>query len=96
MNYERSARLNDIRSVASAIFSYQFTQECFESGYDRGAKAEFQELLEAEVTASGSKKYKLLPLILFPSSPKSKKSVFLNPALIKVSIFSSCRRSLVR
>lgn len=96
MNRERSNRLNDIRSVASAVFSYQFTQEFFETGYDRGEKAEFQELLEVEVTAGRSKKYKFLPPILFPSASKSKKKVFLNVVLPKVSILLSGRRSLVR
>ena len=44
-----------------------------------------QELLGAYMTAEG-KKYALLPPILFPQGSKNPTDIFLNPALVNVSL----------
>ena len=44
-----------------------------------------QKLLGAHVSQEG-KKYHVLPPILFPDESQKKKDVFLNPALVRVSL----------
>ena len=83
----RSSHVNCLRSHASLIFGPGFDQEWFASGYQRASIEKLQDLLGANSTQRG-KKYPLLPPILFPDGSQSKRDVFLNPALVRVSIFS--------
>lgn len=46
-----------------------------------------QALLGANMTSQG-KKYPLFPPILFPDELQRKKDVFLNPALVRVSLYA--------
>lgn len=71
------------------IFGPGFDQEWFASGFQRASVEKLQDLLGAN-SGQGGKKYPLFPPILFPDWPQSKnpRDVFLNPVLVKVSIFS--------
>ena len=93
MNYQiastmmsaRSSHINCLRNNASLIFGPGFDQMWFPSKFKRGSIEKLQVLLGAQMTPKG-KKYLLLPPILFPDGSKSKRDVFLNPALVKVSL----------
>ena len=89
MSTIRSSHINRLRSHGSMIFGREFEQALFPSRFDRGSIAKFQELLGVRATPVG-KKYPLLPPILFPNGSTSKaRDIFLNPALVRVSTFSS-------
>jgi hypothetical protein len=88
MSSGRSSHINRLRNNASVIFGPGFEQHWFPSKFNRGSIEKLQELLGAQMTSKG-KKYLLLPPILFPDGSQNKRDVFLNPALIRVSIFTS-------
>ena len=87
MSSTRSSHINRLQTHASLIFGSGFEQDWFTSKYKRGSIEKLQELLGANVTSKG-KKYPLLPPILFPNGSRSKKDIFLNPALVRVSVLS--------
>ena len=87
MTSGRSSHINQLQANTSLIFGPEFDQTWFPSKFNRGSIEKFQYLLGAQMTPEG-KKYPLLPPILFPDGPQNKKDVFLNPALVRVRIFS--------
>jgi hypothetical protein len=86
MSSARSSHINRLRSNGSVIFGPGFEQPWFASKFNRGSIEMFQELIGAHMTSKG-KTYLFFPPILFPEGSKSKRDVFLNPALVRVSIF---------
>ena len=102
MRSVRSSHANRLRSKANAIFCDILKQELFcgtadkdkleqfqawfETGYDRASLKKFQELLGARPTPQG-KKYSLFPPILFPNGSNNCKDIFLNLALVNVSVY---------
>lgn len=84
MGAARSSHMNRVRTHVHQIFGPQFEQKWFATKYDRGSVDILQGLSGAYITPQG-KKYRLLPPILFPDGSQSKKDVFLNPALVRVS-----------
>jgi hypothetical protein len=85
MGTVRSSHVNCLRANASTIFGPGFEQSWFPSKFKRGTIEKLQQLLGAQVSTQG-KKYILLPPILFPSGSKSKRDIFMNPALVKACI----------
>ena len=85
MSSVRSSHINRLRNNASLIFGPGFEQSWFASKFKRGSIQKLQDLLGATVTPKG-KKYRLLPPILFPDGSQNKRDVFLNPALVRVSV----------
>lgn len=84
----RSNHVLHVRDKAALVFGPKFKAEWFITTYNRGTEPELQALLGAKVTKNG-KTYPLLPPILFPpGGSESKKDVFMNPALVKVSAFT--------
>ena len=87
MSSGRSSHVNRLRGHGSLIFGPEFDQKWFPAKFNRGSIKKLQELLGVQTTPEG-KKYVLLAPILFPDGSNDKKDVFLNPALVRVSIFS--------
>ena len=85
MNAARSSHTNRLRVHALEIFGDGFQQKWFATQFDRSAIEELQVLSGAYSTTSG-KKYRVIPPILFPNGSTNKKEVFLNPALVNVSL----------
>jgi hypothetical protein len=82
----RSTKINRIRGAAVEVFGPDFKSEWFGQNFNRESVDKLQQLLGAQITAAGSKKYSPVPPILFPDVEKpDKDDVFLNPALINVS-----------
>jgi hypothetical protein len=86
---QRHHHVYRLRTVGASIFG--FDSEYFATQYDRSTVQEFRTLLGVKDTPKG-KRYPMLPLILYPNgSDTDPKQLFLNPALIKVSVHSiSC------
>jgi hypothetical protein len=80
----RLSHVNRLRNNGAMIFGPGFEQQWFPSKFDRETIEKFQDLLGAHMTPRG-KKYPLLPPIFYPNGSQSKRDVFLNPALVKVS-----------
>ena len=87
MSAARSSHTNRLRTHAIEIFGDGFERVWFATRYDRAAIEKLQVLSGAHMTDKG-KRYRLLPPILFPDGSNSKKDVFLNPALVRVSVLS--------
>ena len=85
MNAARSSHTNRLRVHALEIFGDGFQQKWFATQFDRSVIEELQVLSGAHSTTSG-KKYHIIPPILFPNGSTNKKEVFLNPALVNVSL----------
>ena len=85
MGGTRATHINRLRTHAGKIFGPGFEQTWFATKFKRGSVEMLQVVSGAYVTTKG-KKYRLLPPILFPKDSEHKKDVFLNPALIKVSL----------
>ena len=84
MSAARSSHIHRLRSVAGNIFG--FDSGVFVSQYDRSTVPEFQTLLGVKDMPKG-KQYPMLPPILYPDgSDMDPKQLFLNPALVKVSV----------
>jgi len=79
----RASHIHRLRQSAPTIFGVGFEQKWFYSKFDRGSLPEFQKLLGVTITSEG-KKYPLLPPILYPDGSPDKKTLFLNPVLVRV------------
>ena len=85
MSATRGSHIHRLRTVASVIFG--FDAEFFTLDFDRSKVMEFQALLGVKDTPKG-KRYPMLPPILFlDGSSANPSQLFLNPALIKVSVY---------
>ena len=85
MQGSHSFHTNCLRTNGALIFGPGFKQSWFPSKTNRENNEMFQTLLGAHTTSEG-KKYRLLPPILFPTGSTNRKDVFLNPALVRVSV----------
>ena len=88
MAASRSWHISRLRGSGSLIFGPGFEQNWFPSKVDRGSNKTLQDLLGAQAPPMG-KKYALLLPVLFPSGSSNKRDIFLNPALIKVSVLNT-------
>lgn len=88
MSKNRGTYTNILRSQAVKIFGPEFKKDWFARGYERESVELLQTLSGAHITPKG-KKYRLLAPILFPRGEKVMRKIFLNPALIEVSILFS-------
>jgi len=83
---KRSTYVHTLRGSAGIIFG--FPPEFFTTDFDRSKVPEFQALLGVKNTAKGPR-YPVLPPILYPDGNYGEPTqLFLNPALVKVSILS--------
>jgi hypothetical protein len=85
MGASRASHVRRLRVHAAQIFGSGFEQAWFGTKYARGSVEKLQGLSGAHVTPQG-KKYRLLALVLFPEGSSNKKDIFLNPALVNVSV----------
>ena len=76
---------NCLQTNGALIFGPGFEQSWFPLKTNRENNEMFQMLLGVHTTSEG-KKYCLLPPILFPTGSTNRKDVFLNPALVRVSV----------
>ena len=81
----RSTAVNHLRGKGTLIFGSEFDGKWFQTGYNRAGVEEFRRLLG--VDSPGSRQYALFPRIFYPNDDKKAKDIFLNPALLKVSIY---------
>lgn len=87
MGNRRSTQLNRIRYNAARIFGPGFEQEWFAPSFDRTTISKLEVLAGVDRPETGGKKYKPFPPIFFlDPETEDKRGLFLNPALIAVSI----------
>ena len=85
MSAARGSHVHRLRTVASVIFG--FDAKFFTSDFDCSKVTEFQVLLRVKDMPKG-KWYPMLPPILFLDGGSANPGqLFLNPALIKVSVY---------
>lgn len=84
MGTARSSHLNRLQAHADLIFGPGFDRAWFATQYERGGEGMLQVLSGAFVNSKG-KGYVLMPPILFPYENGTKRDIFLNPSLIRVS-----------
>ena len=85
MGGARSSHINRLRNNAGEIFGPEFPQKWFATRFKRATVPKLQDFSGVKDTLGG-KEYPVFPPILFPNGIENKKDVFLNPALVNVSI----------
>ena len=91
LGQQRTYKISRLRGAGALIFG--FGAEYFITDYDRATVQEFQGLLGVKNTPKG-KHYPMLPPILYPEgSGMDPKQLFLNPALVKVSVWTGIELS---
>ena len=80
--------MSHLRESGAFIFGKGFEPGWFPSKFDgRGDVQMLQKLIGAKMSNGGTS-YHIFPPILFPEGSTNSKDVFLNPALINVSLFT--------